>query len=52
MAGKGQKGEPMQEVMTDLQFTKLLEMVLEIIKSSKDLDEAVKKVERLLDKEA
>ena len=33
--------------MTDFQFKKLLEMVLEIMRSSKDLDEAIQKVEKL-----
>ena len=39
-----------EQNMTDLQFTKLLQMVLEILKSSKDLDEAVSKIEKLLEK--
>lgn len=35
--------------MTDFQFKTLLKMVLDILKSSKDIDEAVAKVENLLD---
>lgn len=34
--------------MTDFQFKTLLKMVLDILKSSKDIDEAVEKVENLL----
>ena len=34
--------------MTDFQFKTLLKMVLDILKSSKDIDEAVAKVENLL----
>lgn len=40
----------MEERMTDFQFNKLLQMVLEIMKSSKSLDEAIAKVERLTKK--
>ena len=42
----------MEELMTDFQFNKLLQMVLEIMKSSKSLDEAIAKVERLTKKGA
>ncbi len=42
----------MEERMTDFQFNKLPEMVLEIMKSSKSLDEAIAKVERLTKKGA
>lgn len=42
----------MKERMTDFQFNKLLQMVLEIMKSSKSLDEAIAKVERLTKKGA
>ena len=42
----------MEERMTDFQFNKLLQMVLEIMKSSKSLDEAIEKVERLTKKGA
>lgn len=41
----------MDEPMTDFQFKALLKMVLEIIKSSKDLDEAIEKVQALIDDE-
>ena len=36
--------------MTDLQFQKLLEMVLTILRKSKSLDEAIADIEQLLDK--
>ena len=39
----------MEEPMTDFQFKTLLKMVLDILKSSKDIDEAVAEVENLLD---
>ena len=42
----------MEEQMTDFQFVKLLQMVLEILKASKTLDEAIAKVERLTKKGA
>ena len=42
----------MEEQMTDFQLEKLLQMVLEIMKSSKSLDEAIAKVERLTKKGA
>ena len=42
----------MEERMTGLQFNKLLQMVLEIMESSKSLDEAIAKVERLTKKGA
>lgn len=42
----------MEERMTGLQFNKLLQMVLEIMKSSKSLDKAIAKVERLTKKGA
>lgn len=39
----------MEEQMTDFQFKKLLQMVLEIIKNCDTKDEAVKKIESLLE---
>ena len=42
----------MEERMTDFQFNKLHQMVREIMKSSKSLDEAIAKVERLTKKGA
>ena len=36
--------------MTDKQFEKVLKMILEIIKTSKDLKEAEDKIKALLDK--
>jgi hypothetical protein len=46
--GQDEKGGKMEEQMTDYQFKKLLEMVLEILKGSKDKEEAVEKIEALL----
>lgn len=45
--GKGQKGEKM-EGMTDLQFKAFLKSILEILESSKDLEEAKSKIKALL----
>lgn len=39
----------MEEEMTDYQFRKLIQMVLEILKCSKDKEEAIKKIEALLE---
>lgn len=39
----------MDEPMTDFQFKALLKMVLEILKSSKNIEEAIAKVEALVD---
>lgn len=39
----------MEDAMTDYQFKKLIQMVLEILKSSKDKEEAVQKIEALLE---
>lgn len=39
----------MDEPMTDFQFKALLKMVLEILKSSKSIEEAIAKVEALVD---
>ena len=39
----------MDEPMTDFQFKALLKMVLEILKSSKSIEEAFAKVEALVD---
>lgn len=41
----------MDEIMTDFQFKTILKMVLNILKSSKDIDEAIEKVEKLLKEE-
>ncbi len=41
----------MNEPMTDYQFKTILKMVLDILKSSRDIDEAITKVEKLLDEE-
>lgn len=42
----------MNEPMTDYQFKTILKMVLDILKSSKDIQEAIEKVEKLLKDEA
>lgn len=42
----------MEEQMTDFQFVKLLQMVLEILKASKTIDESEAKIERLMSKGA
>ena len=47
--GNCQKGQVMTEAMTDYQFKALLKMVLEILRSSKDITEAIKKITELLD---
>jgi hypothetical protein len=36
------------ENMTDYQFRKVLKMVLELIKNSKDIEEATEKIEELI----
>ncbi len=41
----------MEEVMTDFQFKAIIKMVLEMLKSSKDIQEAINKVSNLLEKE-
>ena len=47
--GSCRKGQVMTEAMTDYQFKALLKMVLEILRSSKDITEAIKKITELLD---
>ena len=39
----------MTEAMTDYQFKALLKMVLEILRSSKDITDAINKITELLD---
>lgn len=46
-AGYERKGESM-EPMTDFQFKSLLRLVLEILKNSKNLEDAIEKIEKLL----
>lgn len=41
----------MDEVMTDFQFKKIVQMILEIVKSCGSVEEAIKKIEALLDKD-
>ena len=45
--GKGQEGEKMNG-MTDLQFKAFLKSILEILESSKDLEDAKSKIKALL----
>lgn len=45
------KEKRMKEPMTDFQFKAILKMVLEILRSSKSIDEAIKKVEALMDED-
>lgn len=45
---QSQKGKKMSEPMTDYQFKTILKMVLDILESSKDIEEARAKVEKLL----
>lgn len=45
--GKGQKGDKMNG-MTDLQFKAFLKSILEILESSKDLEDAKSKIKALL----
>ena len=47
--GKRQKGEQMQEVMTDFQFKALIKLVLDILNGSSTKEEAAKKLQELLD---
>lgn len=47
-AGKSQKGEKMANGMTNEQFKSFIQLIIQIIKDSKDKDEAVKKIEALL----
>ncbi len=39
----------MEEPMTDYQFKTLLKMILDILKNSNDIQEAVEKIQKLLD---
>lgn len=47
--GKAGKENIMDEPMTDFQFKALLKMVLEILKSSGSIEEAIAKVEALVE---
>lgn len=47
-AGKSQKGEKMDEEMTSKELEIVLKMIIQIIKDSKDKDEAIEKIEALL----
>ena len=43
-----QKGENMEEGMTDKQFNKVLKMILLILEGCKDIEEAKEKIKALL----
>lgn len=45
------KEKTMQEPMTDYQFKTILKMFLDILNSSKDIEEAKQKVKNLLEEE-
>ena len=47
--GSCRKGQVMTEAMTEYQFKALLKMVLEILRSSKDITDAINKITELLD---
>ena len=51
ITGQAEKGEKMNELMTDKQFDKILKMVAMILDGCKDLEEAKAKVAELLEKE-
>ena len=48
---QGQKGVIMNEPMTDFQFKAILKMVFEVLKSSESIEEAIAKVEALVEDE-
>ena len=50
ISGQDEKGGYMEENMTDFQFKKILEMVLEILKGADNKEEAIKKIEALLER--
>lgn len=49
MPGKRQKGETMQDVMTDFQFRAIIQMVINVLKGSSSMDEAIKSLQALLE---
>lgn len=51
ITGQAEKGEKMNEPMTDKQFDKILKMVAMILDGCKNLEEAKTKVAELLEKE-
>lgn len=48
--GRCQKGEKMEEQMTDYQFQTILKMILEVLDNCKDIEEAKEKIKALLNK--
>lgn len=50
ITGQDKKGEAMEgmEGMTNEQFNKVLKMIIQILRDSKDIDDAIKKIEALL----
>lgn len=51
MVASAGKEQNMEEIMTDYQFKTILKMVLDILESSKDIDDAREKVAKLIDNE-
>lgn len=41
----------MQEIMTDYQFSSLIKLVIDLIKGSTDKNDAIEKLEKLLNQE-
>lgn len=48
VSGQDEKGEKMDENMTNEQFRTILQMIIQIIKDSEDKNDAIKKIEALL----
>ena len=51
VTGQAEKGRNMEEGMTNEQFNKVLKMIIQIIKDSTDKQDAIKKIEALLNNE-
>lgn len=51
VTGQAEKGGNMEEGMTNEQFNKVLKMIIQIIKDSTDKQDAIKKIEALLNNE-
>ena len=47
-AGKSQKGEKMEEEMTNVEFMTVLKLIIQILKDDGVKEETVKKIEALL----
>lgn len=48
LAGKSQKGEKMEEEMTNVEFMTVLKLIIQILKDDGVKEETVKKIEALL----